>query len=1130
MMGLREEQCGREPSLRRLRVRLYGAVRSKLGKLVLRAALLLTTCVPAVCYADPGITWDQAKAAAPKPICDPQTLLCTGTPWILWAWGNELFYTDPDSAIRDQTTGRYPGETVPMFCSAIGGQYQGPAQVPGVAGFIKGVPYYAYWGNCGATQYANPDYRGLANIAPKCWLGDPPVVGQLPNGSPNSTSPNFGDCASPMVESSPPDSPPPCNCGEFEAGNPIYPLRGVKRETVGTGWRIGAIELKFTYDNTRSLSLGTNEPPATNANPTVLGPLWTSNLHRRLISQKAPGTTDPRAVLVSRGDGYTTNFSSNGSSSLFASATADITDRLGIVNYTYWYLDAQNRSEEFYGSGSAHSAANSENLASITWASGDRVVFTYSDSSTPTSAAPAPGYLLRAQDNKGRALQFSYDAAGHLRQVINAAGQQLLLDYDTLGNLSKLKWPDGTFRTYLYENASLPWALTGINDELGIRKATFGYDGAGRAISTENAGGVNRYAVSYSTPPEIRAGFVYDSARSIYVRSYPWIAPAGITVERPTGPSVALNTQLLNGKIYLTGQSQPAGSGSTATVSSQSFDVNGNLNLRDDFNGTRTCYANDLTRNLETARVEGLSNTASCSPYLTLGGTLPAGSRKVSTAWHPDWKLEARRAEPGKLTTSIYNGQPDPFNGNAIASCAPSTALLPDGKPIAVLCKQVEQATSDVNGSRGADLAGIPASTADPSYGNVVLLLHMDDATAGTFTDSSGQNKVPSNVVAPITTDTANARYGAASGNFTGGYLWYADSPDFDMGGGDFTIETWIKFNSAAMGTRVFAFGKSASNGGGGTVTLAKGGDNKLAFYWTTTAGSSSLIDSAAVSPNTWYHVAMVRSGGTMTLWKNGVSIGSAAVSGSFIPNTNHFAVGAVGEYTSAYDTKMLGWLDEFRITKGVARYTSAFTAPSGIFGGATSVTGVPSAMDASVPNRVRSWTYNAVGQVLTAKDPLNNLTTYAYYGDTTADHTLGDLQTVTNAKNQVTSYGKYNKHGQLLESTDPNGVVTTNTYDLRQRLLSTSIGGQTTSYAYDAAGQLLKVTSPDTNWIGYEYDAAHRQTAVKDNLGNRIEYVLDNAGNKTSQSVKDPGGNLARSLARSIDALGRTQQTTGRE
>ena len=56
------------------------------------------------------------------------------------------------------------------------------------------------------------------------------------------------------------------------------------------------------------------------------------------------------------------------------------------------------------------------------------------------------------------------------------------------------------------------------------------------------------------------------------------------------------------------------------------------------------------------------------------------------------------------------------------------------------------------------------------------------------------------------------------------------------------------------------------------------------------------------------------------------------------------------------------------------------------------------------------------------------------------------------------------------------------------------------------------------------------RQTAVFDHLGNRIEYTLDNAGNRIAEQVKDPGGVLSRQLSRSIDALRRVQQTTGRE
>jgi hypothetical protein len=73
-------------------------------------------------------------------------------------------------------------------------------------------------------------------------------------------------------------------------------------------------------------------------------------------------------------------------------------------------------------------------------------------------------------------------------------------------------------------------------------------------------------------------------------------------------------------------------------------------------------------------------------------------------------------------------------------------------------------------------------------------------------------------------------------------------------------------------------------------------------------------------------------------------------------------------------------------------------------------------------------------------------------------------------------------------------------------------------------------VTQPDASWIGYDYDDAHRQVAVYDQLGNRIDYTLDNMGNRTAEKVKDPQSALRRQLARSIDALGRVQQTTGQQ
>ncbi len=202
---------------------------------------------------------------------------------------------------------------------------------------------------------------------------------------------------------------------------------------------------------------------------------------------------------------------------------------------------------------------------------------------------------------------------------------------------------------------------------------------------------------------------------------------------------------------------------------------------------------------------------------------------------------------------------------------------------------------------------------------------------------------------------------------------------------------------------------------------------------------------------------------------------------------------------------------------------------------------GLTAAIDTAVPSRISTWNYGQDGQVLTEDGPrtdVSDVTTYTYHTTTSftgtdpnaVGTTVGDRKTMTDAAALVTQYTKYNKHGQLLESIDPNGVVTTYTYDLRQRMLTSTVGGQTTSYTYDPVGQLTRVTRPDGSYTGYAYDAAHRQVAMFDNLGNRIDYTLDNAGNKTGEKFKDPAGVLRKQMTRSIDALGRVQQTTGRE
>ena len=99
---------------------------------------------------------------------------------------------------------------------------------------------------------------------------------------------------------------------------------------------------------------------------------------------------------------------------------------------------------------------------------------------------------------------------------------------------------------------------------------------------------------------------------------------------------------------------------------------------------------------LEVSRVAGLTAAQSCPA--TANVRVAATARKISTQWHPDWVLKSAEATPNQIINYVYNGQRD-LDGR-ITECA-DNATLPDGRPIAVLCKQIVQATTDPNGNAG---------------------------------------------------------------------------------------------------------------------------------------------------------------------------------------------------------------------------------------------------------------------------------------------------------------------------------------------------------------------------------------------------------------------------------------------
>ena len=640
----------------------------------------------------------------------------------------------------------------------------------------------------------------------------------------------------------------------------------------------GPIDFSRTYNG---LSTRAGYTELITGSPSGVMPLgigWTFDYQQQI---RLPSGSTTTAWSI-RAGGRLLTFQLSGST---WNAEADISDRLlelknasGVrTGWRYWDA-AEERAESFDSSGKLESVRERDGtVRTVTYSDGsDGSVsgngsFVLDASGNPTTTVLPAGRLLRVQDSQGQTLTFGHDASGRIVKVTNSAAQSVRYGYDASNQLATVTYPDSTVRTYHYNEAAhtgganLPGALTSITDENGARFATYDYNSDGRAIGESLAGGADAATLSYTQNinRNVTQTVVTDALGT--ARTYSFATQFGVTRS--------------------TGVSQPGGPGCGAASSAITYDGNANVASRTDFAGNKTCYGNDLTRNLETVRVEGLGAADAC-PATPSSYSPTATQRRISTEWHPLWRLKVREAQPKKITTWVYHGQPDPTAGGAIASCAPSDAYVYDTVPIAVLCKQVEQATTDGTGGAG--------------------------------------------------------------------------------------------FGAAATGT-----------------------------------------------PRTW------------------------------------------------------------------------------------------------------TYTWNRHGQMLTANGPrtdVADITTYEYYPDTTANWTKGDLKKITNALGQMWNFTRYDAAGRLLSITDPNGVVTTQTWHPRGWLASRAVAYTLETWSYHPTGLLHQYMPRDrpNAYYTFHYDDAHRLTGITDPVGKRIEYTLDPAGNIEQVDVLGADLTLARQSRTEYDPLGR--------
>jgi hypothetical protein len=238
-----------------------------------------------------------------------------------------------------------------------------------------------------------------------------------------------------------------------------------------------------------------------------------------------------------------------------------------------------------------------------------------------------------------------------------------------------------------------------------------------------------------------------------------------------------------------------------------------------------------------------------------------------------------------------------------------------------------------VNGTALYTSNFVPTTQPLTAVQNTSFLLNMTsagiyDASMMTTMESRGDAKL----------STAISKFGESSMYFdgTGDYLISPQYLNFDFGTSDFTIELWMYVTSLPVNTYsqmvCFGTGSSSQRWILSFDTQTSQSAPYIRFISINSGGSVVInvpgAGSSGWSANTWYHIAVTRSGNTFKLFRNGVQNGATVTNSGSCPATASTGALYVGAEVGGGFANWNGYIDDLRITKGYARYTSNFTPP----------------------------------------------------------------------------------------------------------------------------------------------------------------------------------------------------------
>lgn len=209
-----------------------------------------------------------------------------------------------------------------------------------------------------------------------------------------------------------------------------------------------------------------------------------------------------------------------------------------------------------------------------------------------------------------------------------------------------------------------------------------------------------------------------------------------------------------------------------------------------------------------------------------------------------------------------------------------------------------------------------PSTTPLTAITNTSLLVRGD---TGAFYDlSNNGNGMTSTGTTEVTTQFK--KFGSESGTYAStGRQSVTNAANLQFGSGDYTIETWVYRPSAALLRTLLSKGAAATG-----WLLQINTSQQVIFTVTSTI---ILTSTATITAGTWTHVAVTRSGTTTRLFVAG-NLEATATDSTAFSQTENLSIGVNRSNTSGLN----GYLDDIRLTKGVARYTATFTPPTATF------------------------------------------------------------------------------------------------------------------------------------------------------------------------------------------------------